>query len=110
MREKKSAELEMGYCPFEHWLGRTRWVGAHGARARGWALGCWAQAGAGARPRGAPRTRGRARCAAHGRARCAACGRSDWGVRQAGRGTRGRGARGGCKRTAYAHLGVLAGL
>ena len=53
MRKKKSAEPEMGYCPFEHWLGRTRRLGVHGARARGWALGAggrWgAQAGAGAR-------------------------------------------------------------
>ena len=37
--KKKYAEPEMGYCPFEHWLGRTRRLGAHGARARGWALG-----------------------------------------------------------------------
>ena len=55
---KKSAELEMGYCPFEHWLGRTCWVGAHGARARsaGWrgrsARGV-RQAGRGASGRGA---------------------------------------------------------
>ena len=35
MRKKKSAEPEMGYCPFEHWLGRTRRLGAHGARALG---------------------------------------------------------------------------
>ena len=56
MREKKSAEPEMGYCPFEHQLGRTRSLGTHGARAWAgrWALGHWAQAGArGARGRGA---------------------------------------------------------
>ena len=29
----------MGYCPFEHWLGRKRRLSPHGARARGWALG-----------------------------------------------------------------------
>ena len=39
MRKKKSAEPEMGYDPFEHWLGRTRRLGAPGARARDWALG-----------------------------------------------------------------------
>ena len=37
--EKKNAKPEMGYCPFEHWLGKTRRQGAQGARARGWALG-----------------------------------------------------------------------
>ena len=48
-KKKKSAEPEMGYCPFEHWLGRTRRLSAHGARARGWALGSGGRWGAGAR-------------------------------------------------------------
>ena len=52
----------MGYFPFEHWLGRTRRLGAHGVRARGWALGAdgrWgAQAGAGALGRGRVGVRG----------------------------------------------------
>ena len=51
--KKKYAEPEMGYCPFEHWLGRTSRLGAHGAWARGWALG-WAlgEPARGARGRG----------------------------------------------------------
>ena len=84
-KKKKSAEPEMGYCPFEHWLGRTRRLGEHGAhdvRARGWALG------AGARAQGA-RRRGRSAQGAlaaggcwHGRRRAALGRAGHWGTRQ----------------------------
>ena len=33
MRKKKSAEPEMGYYPFEHWLGRTRTARGRGRQA-----------------------------------------------------------------------------
>ena len=114
MRGKKSAELEMGYCPFEHWLGRTRRLGAHSERARGWALGRWgAQAGARARRRelgygreGRSGVRGTLAQQEHaGRAACRlGRARRAVGVRKA------LGARAGCKHAACAHLGVLAGL
>ena len=59
-KKKKSAEPEMGYCPFEHWLGRTRRLSAHGARARGWAVGAVGRWGTGARTHGARGRAGRA--------------------------------------------------
>ena len=47
MKNEKTngAEPEMGYCPFEHWLGTGRaGTGALGAQALGrWALGRWAR-------------------------------------------------------------------
>ena len=45
--KKPSVELEMGYCPFEHWLGRTRRLGAGRRRALG-----RGRAGVGSRGRG----------------------------------------------------------
>ena len=102
MRKKKSAEPEMGYCPFEHWLGRTRRLGAHGAWARGWALGA-GELG-----------RGRAGCEAGrpGRAtgRLGPAGRATGRLGRAAGARRALGARAGCRRAACAHLGVLAGL
>ena len=77
---KKNAEPEMGYCQFEHWLGRTRRLGAHSTREQGWALGAglWVQAGVrGARARQKGGVLGRqAGC----RRACGACGRQARGA------------------------------
>ena len=91
--EKKNAKPEMGYCPFEHWLSKTRRQGAHGARARGWALGA-GRAGGSVRQaaqrgrtgaRGAQRTSERTR-RSHGRgargARLGTRGTAGWARRQ----------------------------
>ena len=40
MRGKNGAETEMGYYPFEHWLGAGRAGNGRWAR-RHWALGRW---------------------------------------------------------------------
>ena len=105
-KKKKHAEPEMGYCPFEHWLGRMRRLGAHGARARGWVLGVGMGAGRacergvgarGKRARRAGLTGGTGTGAAgrrpHGRrAAAGTCARGALKARLAGRQARGLGA------------------
>ena len=103
--EKKSTEPEMGYYPFGHWLGRTRRLGAHGARARGRSQGAGRRRALGRRRwgDGAQAYRARARAGRAGR-QVEACRERAAGARRA------LGSRTGCRRTACAHLGVLAGL
>ena len=95
--KKKYAEPEMGYCLFEHWLGRTRRLGTHRERACGvGGHGRSVQGALGARQAG----RGARACEARGRqagarSRQAGSGRARQGA-QGARRARGVQARGLC--------------